>query len=334
MSFVLRTTFTVLALAMASGACLLPNDDDDGECRVDYDCGASTACRALRCVENRCEQVNASEGTVADDPSTPACRRSVCDGRGNATLAVDPSATPKDVPHDCRVSRCEADGTLGGTYDATDVPEDTRGDCMKDQCSETGVAARIVDDTDVPPPGTCMAGSCQNGALQRTPINPTGHCSDAGYVCGADGMCQTCPVPDAACADTGYGSRVQSAAHDFDGIGRTDSGGRTFCGAVPAGEAAYYTYYDNVTGFLAEFDPIFELRPQNDATMCAFFDCPSVACPSDTREDTLSGHPGCCWDAPAGSFSARHIDFCERGRVTLRVTTATPCTGYELHFND
>lgn len=340
MSRVLRSTFSVLFLAFGSAACLFPfGDHDDGgyddrECRVDYDCGQSTTCRALRCVNDRCEQVNATQGTEATDSSTPACRRSVCDGNGGTTLVVDATMTPKDVPNDCRRSRCEADGTLGGSFDATDVPEDTPGDCMRDQCSETGVDSRVPDDRDVPATGICNSYTCSSGVVQSTPINPTARCSDAGYVCGADGKCGTCPTPDAACTDPGFGSRVQSAAHDFEGIGRTDSGGRTFCGAVPAGEAAYYTYYDNVTGFLAEFDPVFELRPQDDAKMCVFFDCPSITCPANTTSDTLSGHPGCCWDAPAGSFSARHIDFCERGRVTIRVTSEAACTGYELHFND
>lgn len=337
MSSVLRTLLTALVLTLPSAACLLRDSDDsytDGRCRVDYDCGPSTACRALRCVNETCEQQNAPEGTPTTDPSTPACRRAVCDGLGNVSFTVDATATPRDTPNDCRISRCEADGTVGGTFDPTDLPEDTRGDCKRDQCSSTGAAASVPDDTDVPAPTTCMQRSCQGGAIVSTPQNPDASCSNDGYVCGEDGACRTCATPDAACTDLGPGSRLQSAAHDFEGIGRTDSGGRTFCGAVPAGEAAYYTYYDNQTGFLAEFDPYFELRPQADATMCVFFDCPSVDCPAETSTDTLSGHPGCCWSAAAGSFSARSIDFCDGARVTLRVTTEAACTGYELRFHD
>ena len=134
--------------------------------------------------------------------------------------------------------------------------------------------------------------------------------------------------------DPGPGSRAQASAHDFGGIGRTDTGGRDFCGAVPAGQAEYYTYYDDGTGFLAVFDPYFEIRPQVAANMCVYFDCASIACPGGTTVDSLGGHPGCCWDASAGTFTGHRIDFCTGARVTLKVTSTSTCAGYEAHFHD
>ncbi len=190
-------------------------------------------------------------------------------------------------------------------------------------CDADGGTSTAPDPTNVPAPTTCATFSCDNVTPVSTPANPTAQCSDLGFVCGSDGQCATCPAPDASCDEPGVGSRVSTSPHDFQGIGRTDTGGRYLCGAVPSGAASYYTYYDDQTGFLAVFDPDFEISPTAPVTLCAYFDCASVTCPAGSTSSTSSAQqPGCCLNAQPGAFTGMAIDFCDGGRVTLEVTSA------------
>lgn len=298
--------------------CVLPfgNDSSGGssptppsyECTTDAQCASTPSCRRWQCVDHKCQSSDLADGV--ESPSyvgnEPACKKVVCDGKGGTRTTPDPTNTPPDTP----------------------------GDCKKESCDASGSITKVNDDTDPPAPTTCLSYTCSGGSAVGSPIHPTTKCSPEGFVCGPKGACDVCPVPDATCSDTGPGSRVEASAHDFAGIGRTDSGGRWFCGAVPSGAAEYYTYYDDGTGFLASFDPYFEVEPQAPTQMCVFFSCPSIACPTGTTSSSSSGHPGCCLDAPAGVFTGAAIPFCDGGRVTIRVTTTSACSGYELHFHD
>ncbi len=347
--------------------CFFPSGSDGGpapECTTDAQCESTQSCRAWRCEQHKCQEHDIADGVEAPDyvGVQPTCQKVVCDGQGGTRTVPDPTAVPSTTAPACQRYACDASGTAvlepdptntGGTSapacqrvtcdsagnaslapDPGNTPPDTPGDCNKAACDASGSVVESPDDGDVPPDSTCFSYSCNSGSAVPTPINPDKNCSSAGYVCGADGSCATCPTPDAACTDPGPGSRSSSSAHDFGGIGRTDSGGRTFCGAVPSGAAEYYTYYDDGTGFLASFDPYFEIRPQSDATMCVYFDCPSISCPSSWTSDTMSGHPGCCLAAAAGAFSGAGISFCDGARVDIKVTSGASCTGYELHFHD
>ena len=368
----LRSVSAVGVACFVLGGCLLPFGNDNGgggspssECTSDGQCfGSDNACAPSKCVDHACQTSNLPDGTLepGSETSAPACKKIVCDGSGstrtladptnvptggkvackratcdatgNVSYTPDPSNTPPDEPHDCKLDQCASDGTITYKANPADVPVDTKGDCMKDGCDASGTVTKTVDDTDPPPPATCFSYTCSGGSPVGTPINPTKNCSDEGFVCGADGMCDTCPAPDASCSDVGPGSRVATSAHDFGGIGRTDSGGRWFCGAVPSGATEYYTYYDDGTGFLASFDPYFEIEPQASAKMCVFFDCPSVSCPGSTTADTRAGHPGCCLDAAPGAFTGFDMHFCDGARVNIEVTTTSACAGFELHFHD
>lgn len=357
-----------MVLSFFWSGCLLPTSSSDSspppECTTDTDCASTPSCREWRCEAHQCQEHDLADGVAAPDyagnqpvcqrvvcdgqgetrtepdptnthgTSTPSCKKATCDGSGNVSYEPDPSNTPADTPHDCQVDQCASDGSITQAPDPTDLPEDHTGDCSKPGCDASGAVTKTPDDSDTPPDSTCFSYTCSGGKPVGTPINPTTNCSSEGYVCGSDGLCSTCPAPDAACTDPGPGSRDASSAHDFGGIGRTDTGGRRFCGAVPNGAAEYYTYYDNETGFLAKFDPYFEIRPQAQATMCVYFDCPSINCPSGWSDDTMSGHPGCCEQAAPGSFSGARIDFCASARVDIKVTTQASCAGYEVHFHD
>ena len=106
-------------------------------------------------------------------------------------------------------------------------------------------------------------------------------------------------------------------------------------GAVPAGASDYYTYYDDQTGFLAVFDPYFEIEPTAPVTMCVYFDCASVTCPSGSTASTSSASKaGCCLSAPANAFTGMPVNFCDGARVAIQVTPVSGCAGYELHFHD
>jgi hypothetical protein len=296
--------------------------------------GQASACKRYSCDAS-------GNPSMTPDPANPPpdtphdCAKESCDPNGNVVLAPDPTDAPIDMPHDCKKDVCGADGGIAQTPDPTDTPVDVSGDCKKDVCNADGTVGQVPDNMDAPPPSTCFSFTCNNGMANGTPINATMKCDPLGFVCGTDGLCSTCPVPDAACDESGPGSRSSTTAYDFQGIGHCDDGGRYFCGTVPAGQTDYYMYYDDGTGPLCVFDPYFEISPQAPVTMCAYFNCPSISCPAGATSSTsAAGQPGCCLTAQPGTFTGMPIGFCNGGRVTLQVTTSVACTGYELHFHD
>jgi hypothetical protein len=305
-----------------------------GDCSVDSDCGM-TECAQLHCVDRKCTPANYPRGTtpMGSVPSS-LCQHAACDGDGGLTSVPDPTVVSTQPAPACMRNACTADGVPTFTTDLTNPPVSPPGSCKRLVCDADGGTSTEPDPTTVPASTTCATYSCNDGVAVSTPANPTAKCSDLGFVCGSDGTCGTCPVPDSACDEPGVGSRVSTSPHDFQGIGRTDSGGRYFCGAVPPGAADYYTYYDDQTGFLAVFDPYFEIEPTAPVTMCAYFNCQSVTCPAGSTSSTSSGQPGCCLNAQPGAFTGMSIAFCDGGRVTLNVTSSAPCAGYQLHFHD
>lgn len=308
-----------------------------GNCAVDTDC-TPTPCAQWHCIDHQCKPTNYASGTMPTGsvPSAVVCQRTVCDGDGGLTSIPDPSAVSTQAAPACTQNACTPDGQPTFEVDVSNAPAAGAGTCMKSVCDADGGTHSEVDPTNTPSPTTCATYTCSDsGTSVSTPANPTAQCSDLGFVCGADGTCATCPVPDAQCNEPGVGSRVASSPHDFQGIGRTDTGGRYFCGAVPVGATDYYTYYDDETGFLAQFDPYFEIEPTAPATMCVYFDCPSVTCPSGSTASTSSAsQPGCCLGAQADAFTGMAVNFCDGARVAIQVTSASGCAGYELHFHD
>ena len=296
--------------------------------------GNASACMRVSC------DAAGNETTVPDLSRPPTdtphdCEKETCSANGTVILVPDPSDTPVDTPNDCHQASCSANGTVTPVPDPNDLPLDQRGDCQKNTCNADGTIGTTADDTDTPPPSTCQTFTCTSGKPVGTAANIGTVCSSLGFACGTSGQCDTCPAPNAACSEPGIGSRSSSAPYDFQGIGHCDSGGRSFCGAVPTGAADYATYYDDGTGPLCSFDPYFEILPSAPVTFCAYFDCPSVACPSGSHADTsAAGKPGCCLNAAAGAFTGMQIGFCSGARVTTKVTTGASCAGYELHFHD
>jgi hypothetical protein len=307
-----------------------------GSCTTDAECGTAP-CAQLHCIEHQCKPTYYPSGTepTGTTPIEPVCQHVVCDGSGNLTMMPDTTAVSTAPAPACMSNACTADGQPTFVSDPTKPPASAPGSCTKTVCDPDGGTSTEPDPTNVPAPTTCATYTCNGETAVATPANPTAKCSDLGFVCGTDGTCGTCPAPDAACTEPGVGSRTASAPHDFQGIGNCDTGGRYLCGAVPAGDADYYTYYDNETGIFCQFDPYFEIEPTAPVTMCTYFDCPSVTCPSgSTASTSASGQPGCCLSAKAGGFTGMAVDFCAGGRVTIKVTSASGCAGYQLHFKD
>ncbi len=309
------------------------------ECYEDWDChgaGASEPCRENKCVNGACTVQNVPEGVTPQTNGDLVCRRLICDGQGNEKTLIDPTAV-KDTPHDCKQTACDAQGNPSYTPNTSDLPEDVAGDCKKPACAANGtpsttpspsdIPANVVgdckkpactadglpsttnDDSDPPPPGACMAYTCSNGAAAGHPINQGKNCSSYGFTCGTTGYCDTCPPADAQCTDPGPGknSRTPNTAYAFDDIGRCDSGGRTFCGALPAGQTAYFSFRDDGTGFLCEHDPYISVSPSAPVTLCVGNQC------TDT-----------------GSMS---FDTAEGSTYVISVTAKTGCTSYELSFH-
>ncbi len=282
--------------------------------------------------------VSVATPNVTSDSDPGDCMETTCDATGMPEATPDPSDVPTDVAHDCMKPGCSPAGMPTSTPDPTDLPTQETGDCQTAGCDASGNTTMTADNSDPPAATTCMTFACASGKAVGTPQNPTANCSDYGFVCGADGLCTTCPTPDAACTDPGPGAaaRTPTSAYDFGGIGHCDSGGRNFCGALNAGQTAYFTWKDDGTGPFCDFDPYIEVKPQGAVTLCEYSDnCSSLTCPAGTTASTLGSANGCCLAASAGDYQGFAFPACAGGRLYATVTPASAsCTGYDLEFND
>jgi hypothetical protein len=193
-----------------------------------------------------------------------------------------------------------------------------------------------VDDTDVPTGSTtCKTGTCSNGVPGTTARNIGTKCNDIGEACSSAGECEGCFTPDANCTDVGpgAGAHASTSAKDWGGIGRCDEGGREWCGAVRNGETAYFKYYDDQTGPFCNFDPRISFYPTASATVCLLAECPvGPACPSGWTSASNGNLRGCCATVGAAGTNVK-IEYCRAAAVGITVTTADPCVGYRLAFN-
>jgi hypothetical protein len=220
--------------------------------------------------------------------------------------------------------------------DPNDVPPSAPGDCKKSSCSPDGTILSIADDTDVPQSTTtCTAGSCSNGVPGTVPRNVGMICDATGYACSSTGSCNVCFTPDAQCTDLGPTAADHAAGvpHDWRGVGRCDDDGREWCGSVRGGESVVFTYHDDQTGALCEFDPKFTFNPTGNATICLLAECPTgPSCPSGWTIGTEGSYVGCCGKVGPGAVTER-IEYCRAANVKFTVTTPDPCIGYRLEFN-
>ncbi len=325
-------SFIVISALMTLSSCSAPLAT--GGCEADADCGASQDCKAWRCEAQRCVEEDAPAGTTPNDPSVsvPPCHRLVCDGHGAATVEVDPSAVPPDTPGDCMKPACAADGTVTSMPDPGDAPpDDLPGDCMKPACDASGNVTSVPADD--PPTAACESFTCQNGQPTGTPANEGMVCSPLGFACGNTGMCDTCPPADASCTDPGPGatSHALGSAHDFGTIGFCDSDEITLCGALTSGTTAYFTYAVSGGVTFCDFDPFVFVQASAPVTVCQYFGCSSVPCPSGTTPSTLGGVAGCCIDGAATQMQI--MPSCDDPQVYVTVDAkGASCTTYEVGF--
>jgi len=363
----LRKLGLAIILSASSAACIFgTTSTTHGECEINSDCKESTvACHETHCVDHRCVTSNTPEGIATTTSGLEAdCRRFVCDGNGTAVPQIDVTAIPKRPPPPCKNWRCTTDGVAdlvnapagpppdlfkdcqrtvcdgnGNATtepDPTDVPADISGDCKKMSCSPDGKIAPSPDDTDVPQATTtCTAGSCSGGVAGKTPRNVGMVCDATGFACSVTGDCNVCFTPDSACTDKGPTAPAHAAGtpHDWRGVGRCDDDGREWCGSVRAGETVAFTYHDDQTGALCDFDPRITFNPTGAARICLFAECPTgPSCPSGWTAASDGLFIGCCETVGAGATSAR-IDYCRASNVKITVTATDPCVGYRLEFN-
>ncbi len=281
---------------------------------------------------------------VADPSNLPtatpdACHKNRCDSAGNVTSLPDPTNLPIDTPNDCQKNGCDSMGNVTSVADPSDVPIEPVGDCLVASCDSMGNEVHAPGNNP-PAASTCDTYTCQSGSAVGSPQNVGTVCDTTdGFACGATGECNVCPQPNAACTDPGPGASARSAASafDFTSIGHCDTGGRSFCGALAAGQSAWFTFYDDGTGPLCDFDPHIEFNATSaGATLCQYWQCPSLACPSGTTSATsAAGDPGCCIAGPAGSYAGFATNPCEGMRSYIEVQAGSEaCTGYALDFND
>jgi hypothetical protein len=307
---------------------------------TDGDCYASSnSCESVHCLASTCETDAVADGVPAVDAESPPCQQIVCDGKGGTRTIAAPSNTPVDTPHDCQKDTCDSLGNVTSTPAPSDVPIEPVGDCLVASCDAAGNAVHTPGDNP-PAASTCDTFSCQSGTAVGAPQNVGTVCDTTnGFACGATGECNVCPQPNASCTDPGPGAsaRTPATAFDFTSIGHCDSGGRSFCGALAAGESAWFTFYDDGTGPLCDFDPHIEFNATSaGATLCQYWQCPSLACPSGTTSATsAAGDPGCCIAGPAGSYAGFATSPCQGMRSYIEVQAGSEaCTGYALDFND
>jgi hypothetical protein len=113
--------------AAAHVECVGPND-----CRL-----AATACRRRSCTAGRCGLEDVPAGTPTAEQVAGDCKRSVCDGKGNAVLVEDDTDVPGHHAQ-CIVGTCDG-GTpattpsMPGTACTTDGGKvcDGVGDCIE-----------------------------------------------------------------------------------------------------------------------------------------------------------------------------------------------------------
>lgn len=298
---------------------------------------------------------------VPPDTSPGDCQRPSCDANGNPTLVPDPTDVPTDVPGDCQTPACTATGTPTFMPNPTDLPPDVKGDCKAPACTASGMPSFTPDPKDVPadtpgdckapacdtagnvtsvpandppPPTTCMAFTCSNGMAVGMPANPTASCSPEGFICGTDGMCNTCPMADAQCTDPGPGAAAHSLAteHDFGTIGWCDQDGFGVCGSLQKGVTSYFGYTANGGVTFCDFNPFVQVQAPAPVTLCEYFACPSVTCPLPSLPATLNGQPGCCVTGASSTMAI--TPSCEDSHVYITVSSQNAtCTSYAMNFH-
>ncbi len=330
-------------LSVSSAACLFGSSRNDvGECTVDAECTQSTvACRETQCVDRQCITRTAPEGMA---PATsalgqpPPCKSWWCTREGVAELVNAPAGPARDIFKDCKQTICDGNGNATIEPDVNDVPVSPVGDCQTSTCSPDGTAGQTADDTDIPKvSATCKKGTCTHGAPGTAPADVGTSCDDLGETCSSSGACDVCFTPDAACTDIGPGASAHTptSPKDWGGIGRCDDGGRAWCGSVAAGGTAYFKYYDDQTGPFCNFDPRISFEPAGSATVCLLTECPGTpSCPNGWAyaNPGVGTYRGCCATVGAGGTDVA-IDYCRATHVMITVTTAEPCVGYRLAFN-
>ncbi len=297
-------------------------------------------------------------------PDTPGdCKKSTCDANGNVTFTPDPSDVPQDtMPGDCKTSTCDANGNVTYTPDPSDVPADTPGDCKTTSCDAGGNVVYTPNPADTPPPtmsGDCMQGACdaagnvisvpandpppagacssytcQNGAAVAAPANVGMVCSPEGFVCSPTGTCDVCPTADATCTDPGPGAAAHSlaTAHGFGTIGYCDTDGYGTCDTLQPGVTTYFGYKSDGSLSFCSFDPYVGIQASASVTLCEYFECPSVTCPSGSTAATMGSLPGCCITGAATEMAI--TPSCEDSEVFITVETQNPtCTSYSMGFH-
>lgn len=313
----------------AGEAVLLPDTSSEVRDQESRDCKV-TVCDAAGNLSSRPDPTDLPGDEAGD------CRVPACTADGSASSMPDPTDLPADVAGDCKAPACGADGAASTTVNVSDVPEDKTRDCKTPACGPDGTITSTNNNDDVPADTACQTFTCANGTATGAPINEGQNCSDLGFVCNS-GNCNLCPAPDAACTDPGPGNNSHSpgTAFGFGGIGHCDSGGRRFCGAVSANETTFYSFRDNGTGTIfCEFDPNISISSTAPVTLCEYFSCATVSCPSGSTPSTSGGLNGCCVDANS-TLAAMRIGACSNADVLVSVKAkpGTTCAGYTLNFN-
>jgi hypothetical protein len=206
--------------ALSGTPCGAGGECDHGlcsKCTSDAECGKSSACEKLACLQGTCTAIRVEEGAATFDTSLYDCKQPVCDGQGNVKLIAAESDASPPTDASCMQQVCEG-------WTATFVPRPPGTKCVTGGtwgvCDGSGACVACVKDTDCPSWGDyCFAGTCsrcddgkQNG--DETGIDCGGErCGDCvGTACTEAATCKSGQCEDGVCCDSTCGLCMTCAA--------------------------------------------------------------------------------------------------------------------------
>jgi hypothetical protein len=145
-----------------------------GTCTQDADCGAATACATPKCIGGHCSAIFEAAETVTPQQTDGDCKKSVCDGAGNATTTPDDADVPPN-PDACHTAGC-SNGAV--TSSAIMVPN-SNNPCIEDGCDP----ATGIFHTPLPEGASCGGCSLCQGNVCTDPCPAIG-CVCIGDACG------------------------------------------------------------------------------------------------------------------------------------------------------
>jgi hypothetical protein len=209
-------------------ACLVaPNDYSElnsggaGACPLPEGCTDPAECRAMSCVGEKCEPINAPADKIITQIQHDCLKRR-CDGNGNVEIVPEPSDIPEDDNNGCTLEDCD-DATSPNAPAGTPCPGGICDGLGKCTTCDDGI--RNGNEVDIDCGGPACP-HCDGELCGGEPLGcQSGHCVD-GVCCSTpcDRKCEACVVsltgaPSGTCAPVALGKPDGNACNGLGGCG-------------------------------------------------------------------------------------------------------------------